>query len=115
VSSSTFERWLPVALWAATIFLLSSLSSLDSGLGAWDLVLRKAGHIAEYAILGALAGRALGSSLPAFLLATAYAATDELHQHFVPGRTGALADVAIDALGAAIGVVAYRRLSAGAD
>ncbi|MDD4850211.1 MAG: VanZ family protein, partial [Gemmiger sp.] len=35
----------------------------------------------------------------AALLCTGYAATDELHQVFVPGRAGMWQDVAIDALG----------------
>ncbi|HEY8449741.1 MAG TPA: VanZ family protein [Bacillota bacterium] len=38
--------------------------------------------------------------LTAWLLATLYAATDEWHQRFVPGRTGSLTDVGIDAVGA---------------
>ena len=34
-----------------------------------------------------------------------YAVTDELHQHFVPGRRGAPLDVPIDAVGVAVGVL----------
>jgi VanZ family protein len=104
------SHWLPVAVWAAVIFALSSLQGLDSGLGVWDDVLRKLGHVTEYAVLGALLERALRRPLPAFVLGVAYAASDELHQHFVPGRTGAPLDVAIDAVGVLVGVVAYRRL-----
>lgn len=102
--------WLPVAAWAAVIFALSSLQGLDSGLGVWDDVLRKLGHVTEYAVLGALLERALWRPLPAFVLGVAYATSDELHQHFVPGRTGAPLDVAIDAVGVLVGIVAYRRL-----
>jgi VanZ family protein len=107
--------WLPVVVWAALIFALSSLNGLDSGLGVWDDVLRKLGHVTEYAVLGALLGRALWRPLPAFVLGAAYAASDELHQHFVPGRTGAPLDVAIDAVGVLIGIVAYRRLRSHAE
>jgi VanZ family protein len=107
--------WLPVAVWAAFIFALSSLHGLDSGLGVWDDVLRKLGHVTEYAVLGALLERALWRPLPAFVLGAAYAASDELHQHFVPGRTGAPLDVAIDAVGVLIGIVAYRRLRSHAE
>ena len=110
---SALGRWLPVLVWAAAIFALSATPSLDSGLGTWDLLLRKTAHIAEYAILGALLARALGRALPAFLLAVAYAAGDEFHQHFVPGRNGTVVDIGIDALGAALGVVLYLRLSSG--
>jgi VanZ family protein len=107
--------WLPVAAWAAVIFALSSLHGLDSGLGVWDDVLRKLGHVTEYAVLGALLARALWRPLPAFVLGVAYAASDELHQHFVPGRTGAPLDVAIDAVGVLVGIVAYRRLRGHAE
>jgi VanZ family protein len=100
--------WLPVAAWAALIFVLSSIPSLSTGLGTWDLVLRKAAHVTEYAILGALLMRALERPALATALAIAYAATDELHQHFVPGRAGTLVDVAVDAVGVVLGVVLYR-------
>jgi VanZ family protein len=100
--------WLPVAAWAALIFVLSSIPSLSTGLGTWDLVLRKAAHVTEYAILGALLVRALGRPAVATALAIGYAATDELHQHFVPGRAGTAVDVAVDAVGVLLGVVLYR-------
>lgn len=41
----------------------------------------------------------------AVLLAGAYAVSDELHQSFVPGRTAALSDVALDGAAALAGVV----------
>jgi VanZ family protein len=44
------------------------------------------------------------------LIAILYAATDEFHQSFTPGRTPRVTDVMIDAAGAAMGmVVAIRR------
>ena len=101
--------WAPVLLWAAVIFALSSLSDLGTGLGTWDLVLRKIAHAGEFAVLGALLLRALREDVPALALGIAYAATDELHQHFVPGRVGSPLDVVIDAVGVAIGVTAWRR------
>ena len=51
----------PSSLWAALIFAFSSVPDLGTGLGGWDLVLRKLAHAAEYAVLGALLARALGS------------------------------------------------------
>ena len=102
--------WAPVLLWAAVIFALSSVSDLGTGLGTWDLVLRKIAHAGEFAVLGALLLRAVREELPALALGIAYAATDELHQHFVPGRVGSALDVLIDAVGVAIGVTAWRRL-----
>jgi VanZ family protein len=111
----SLSLWLPVVLWAAVIFALSSIPSLNSGLGTWDLVLRKLAHMAEYALLAALLLRALAGPWLAFLISLAYAASDELHQHFVRGRAGTPRDGAIDALGALIGLVAFsygRRLLA---
>jgi VanZ family protein len=97
--------WGPVLLWAAVIFALSSIPSLSSGLGTWDEVLRKAAHITEYAVLGALLLRALGRELPALGLGIAYAVTDEIHQHFVSGRHSSPFDVAFDACGLAVGLL----------
>ena len=99
------KLWGPVVAWAAVIFAFSSVPSLSSGLGTWDEVLRKGAHITEYAILGALLYRALGNVLPALLVGIAYAATDELHQHFVRGRHSSPFDVAFDACGLAVGLL----------
>jgi VanZ family protein len=99
------KLWGPVVAWAAVIFAFSSIPSLSSGLGAWDEVLRKGAHITEYAILGALIYRALGREFPALLLGIAYAATDEVHQHFVSGRHSSPFDVAFDACGLALGLL----------
>lgn len=110
--------WLPVLLWAGLIFGLSSVPDLGTGLGTWDLALRKIAHFCEYAILGALLLRALGREeivvgtglilsprLLSIAAGVAYAATDELHQHFVPGRHAAVRDVVIDAAGVLAGVL----------
>ena len=45
------------------------------------------------------------SILLAWGIATVYAATDEFHQTFVPGRAGRVSDVALDSAGAAIGIL----------
>jgi VanZ family protein len=102
------SRWLPVLVWAGVIFALSSIPSLNSGLGSWDTVLRKCAHMTEYAILAVLLVRATGSYAWAFALAVAYAASDEVHQLFVRGRHGSPVDVAIDAVGALIGLAFLR-------
>lgn len=101
--------WAPVALWAGLIFTLSSIPSLDSGLGTWDLILRKLAHFAEYAILGALLLRALRREPVAVLLGSAYALTDEVHQAFVTGRQGSPLDWAIDTAGVILGVFLFAR------
>jgi VanZ family protein len=101
-----------VLAWAAVIFALSSVPHLSSGLGTWDYVLRKCAHVTEYAILGALLLRALGREAPAFFAGVAYAASDELHQHFVAGRHSSPVDLAIDAGGIALGLLAWLRVRA---
>jgi VanZ family protein len=111
-ASAALRLWAPVVVWAAVIFAFSSIPDLGTGLGTWDLVLRKLAHTAEFAVLGALLLRALGSELPAFLAGVGYAITDELHQHFVEGRVGAPLDVLIDSAGVAVGILVWRRLVA---
>ncbi len=78
------------------------------------MILRKLAHMAEYAILFLLSWRGLGESdhlsrkrklFVALVLTVFYAATDEYHQTFVPGRSGAVRDVAIDVLGAVGGLI----------
>ena len=104
--------WLPVVAWAALIFALSSIPDLGTGLGTWDLVLRKIAHAGEYAVLGALLLRAIGHAVPAFVVGVAYAVSDEIHQSFVEGRRGAPLDVLIDAAGVTAGVLAWQWLAA---
>jgi VanZ family protein len=93
-----------VLAWAGLIFALSSIPDLGTGLGGWDLGLRKVAHAAEFAVLGFLLLRATGRVDLALGLGIAYAVSDEIHQHFVSGRQGAPLDVVIDAVGVAIGV-----------
>ena len=109
-ASRALSLWVPVVVWAAVIFAFSSIPSLSTGLGVWDTILRKGAHLTEYAILGALLLRALGRELPAFVAGMAYAATDEVHQHFVRGRHASPVDFLIDSLGLAVGILALRRL-----
>jgi VanZ family protein len=95
------------------IFVFSAQPSLDSGLGTVDLIGRKAIHLLEYALLCFLWWRALEpglgarrAALTAFLICSAYAATDELHQSFVDDRHGTPVDWLIDSAGA--GAAAWR-------
>ena len=103
------DLWLPPLLLMGVIFFVSDQPSLNSGLGAIDLIGRKVIHFAEYALLTFLWWRALETvtspgraALFAFLLASGYAATDEYHQTFVEGRHGSPVDWAIDSAGAAL-------------
>src|SRR6184192_1337990 len=108
--SRAVTLWLPVLAWAAVIFAVSSIPTLSSGLGVWDTVLRKGAHVTEYAVLGALLYRALGREAIALAAGIVYASTDELHQHFVQGRHASPVDVAIDAVGVALGMLVWLRV-----
>jgi VanZ family protein len=74
-----------------------------------DLLLKKGAHMIEYAVLFLLLRRALaarpGPILPlglAWVLTVLYAASDEFHQTFVPGRNGNVWDALIDGAGATL-------------
>ena len=108
-STRLLSTWAPVVLWAGLIFGLSSVPNLGTDLGTWDLVLRKVAHFGEYAVLGLLLVRAFGREPLAAAAGVAYAATDELHQQFVPGRHAAFRDVAIDSAGVLAGLLLARR------
>jgi VanZ family protein len=109
VGRSFVRLWLPVVLWAAVIFTFSSIPELGTGLGLWDLILRKLAHTAEYALLGVLLLRATRRPDLAFVLGVLYAASDEVHQTFVRGRDGTPVDVVIDSVGIAVGLVLWQR------
>ena len=103
------DPWAPPLVLMAVIFFFSAQPNLSSGLGWIDHVGRKFIHASEYALLCFLWWRALrtrmdrtAALLPAWAIATAYAATDEFHQTFVTGRHGTWVDVVIDSLGAGI-------------
>ena len=95
----------------AIIFVLSAQSDLNSGLGGWDLVLRKLAHALAFGLLWWLWQRALVRPFVAAVIALAYAVSDEWHQSFVDGRVGSARDVAIDAIGIAVAVLLWRRIS----
>jgi len=101
--------WLPVIIWAAFIFYLSSIPHLRFLPNHWDFLVRKIGHLGVYGILARLLARALtGSTLWSWkkifmwslVLTMLYACTDEFHQSFVPGRSATVHDVLIDSAGA---------------
>ena len=104
VATRRVRPWIPVVLWAGVIFVFSSIPGLNTGLGTWDLVLRKLAHAGEFGLLAALLYRAMPRAPLALFAASAYAATDELHQSFVHGRQASPRDWAIDTAGAAIGL-----------
>lgn len=127
--------WLPALLWMGVIFVMSAMPGDVSGdqsgmlvsivlsivsfffgekaaagisIDLTHLLIRKAAHMTEYAILFFLYHRALRREnakrpgLYALLLCALYASTDEFHQGFVAGRGPSAQDVGIDTLGAGI-------------
>ena len=131
--------WLPVGLWAAAIFIVSTdLGSTGNtsrilapilrwfypaispdGISLGQLIVRKFGHMSGYAGLAVLVWRAwyrpgpaggrpwvAGLAWQAWVAATGYAVTDEIHQTFTATRQGSAVDVLIDAAGAGLGLVA---------
>ena len=85
----------------------------DQALRTTVLVVRKCAHVTEFAIFTLLLRRAANATVwkfntPwngkaatfAFVVSVLFATTDEIHQCFVPGRQGAVMDVAIDSTGA---------------
>ena len=117
-----FATWLPLLIWMGVIFFLSGRSSTPSINAAWlDLLLKKGGHFIEFFILAVLALRIARpgarmeprTMLAALALAVAYAAFDELHQSFVPGRHATWVDATIDSFGALFGALAGARAFGG--
>ncbi|MDY5993304.1 MAG: VanZ family protein [Bacilli bacterium] len=76
---------------------------------------RKCAHLSLYLILGILVISLLREYmvintklvLLSLLICFLYACSDEIHQLFVPGRSGEVRDVLIDTLGACLGVSFY--------
>lgn len=88
------------------IFILERLLSWEE----LETFVRKTAHVMEYAILGGLVFFNIKNWLInkkntfyLFLgttICALYAASDELHQYFVPGRSCQLSDVLLDTIGA---------------
>lgn len=130
-------KYILVAIWMLVIFFMSNeiagTSSARSdeivrtiqsiGIstpeGVLTFLVRKAAHISAYFILGILLFNLLEEYglgvkkmiFASIAIAIIYACTDEIHQIFVPGRSGEVRDVLIDTAGAAAGVVVYAALS----
>ncbi|HWY41265.1 MAG TPA: VanZ family protein [Chthoniobacterales bacterium] len=129
------KYWIPAIAWMALIFIGSTdilsaehtsrflvpiLRWLDpqiswATLNAIQTIIRKLGHVTEYAILAVLMWRALRGGTVwksktsilfaiAWIACAVFAASDEFHQSFVPSRTASFHDVMIDLCGALIGL-----------
>jgi VanZ family protein len=137
---SILYYWGPAVLWAAVVLAASNQTFSADHTGGWlqdvfksfrglplseetaaivNFVIRKLSHLTEYGIFSVLAFRAVrrdraGASrrwaVIAIAMAAGLAAIDEFHQAFVPGRTGVVTDVLIDACGATIAQLLSRHL-----
>ncbi len=76
-------------------------------------VVRKGAHFCGYTLMGILLCVAFSGHFEryrhvapsAFLVGALYAASDELHQRFVPGRSGEIKDILLDSSGVAFGIM----------
>ena len=91
---------------------------LAAMLGLSNGVMRKIAHFTIYLILGASLANAFRNLKPkkfptfkplviSLVIAVIYAAFDEYHQSFIPGRDGNPADILIDGLGALAGICVF--------
>ena len=98
-----------------TKIFLNFFDLADVDINRAEYILRKSAHVAEFALLGAalctsalympkLKNSVFLCAVAAFGFSVLYAAADEIHQRFVPGRGPSVRDVLFDALGALIGI-----------
>jgi VanZ family protein len=109
----TARRWLPPAMWAALILVLTSIPSPPGAPGGIPH-LDKVVHFVLYAGQGWLVTRALRTRRPttlaiALISIALFAAADEWHQRFFRRDPAAL-DWIADVIGAATGVFAASRV-----
>jgi VanZ family protein len=107
-SENTASRIIPILHWLLPHARLATLETIHS-------FIRKAGHVVEYFIFSLLvwwgiragrSGRRLGWALAAIAVVAGYAALDEFHQSFVPGRGPSAADVLLDTTAGAVAQIA---------
>ena len=76
-----------------------------------SLIVRKFAHFTEYLILGMLCLNMIKKcglkSCLAILICVLYAASDEIHQIFVPGRSCRVMDILLDSFGSISGIIIY--------
>jgi len=136
LKSPFLKYWLPSFFWISIIFWMSTgtfsadqtsrfigplLHFLFSTLPEPDierlhLMIRKAGHVSEYFILGLLFFRGVRGNAPqrwrlrwaltTILSVVLFALSDEYHQSWVATRTASLVDVSIDSAGGILSQIA---------
>ncbi|GAA0469529.1 VanZ family protein [Alkalibacillus silvisoli] len=127
--------WGAVLLWMALIFYFShqpaeesselsgsvvdlviSIAPFIEGDSDWvHFLVRKGAHFFVYFVLGILVINGLRvsgisikrSALASVFICLLYAISDEVHQLYIPGRSGEVSDVILDTIGASVGVLVY--------
>lgn len=104
------------AEWLGPLLRALLPTASPEALAAVHLLIRKAGHVVEYAVLAGLWRRGLGGAWAPLGIALLTACLDELRQSFTPGRAGSLVDVLLDGAAAAtaLGLIALRARLRGA-
>lgn len=80
-----------------------------------NVLVRKAAHMTEFGVLAVCTSyylficglRGRRGMMYSIFLSVAYAITDEIHQLFVPGRSGRVTDVLIDTIGCLLGALFF--------
>lgn len=112
---SILPRWLPAVLLMIAIFSFSARPGDKlPNFFDWDYVVKKSGHMIGYGLLALSYFHLLKYQRKyawlAWVMAILFAATDEFHQSFVPGRHPSVYDVMIfDNIGALVALWLYFR------
>lgn len=96
-------------------FVKLPLAQQNSIIENWQSFVRTSAHFMEYIVLGFLAANTVRAFnvkqkfiywLPV-LFCCLYAASDEIHQIFIPGRSCQLGDIVVDTLGGVVGTICF--------
>ncbi|MCK9252282.1 MAG: VanZ family protein [Clostridiales bacterium] len=134
----TILAWTSVVIWMAVIFMFSNQSADDSSQLSTSLtetlvrlldsqasdavvqqaesIVRTVAHGLVFFVLGLLlswsfsemATPELLNALLSFIIGALYAASDELHQSFVPGRASQWSDFLVDLAGIVLAILIYQ-------
>jgi len=99
------------ALSDGVLYRILSLFHMQQFMERYEIVIRKLAHFSLFFALGTSSSLMfseidniytlkVSASLSAFVLSVLYAASDEIHQYFVPGRSMQFSDVLLDSAGA---------------
>ena len=102
------HRWIGAVVWAVAILMVSSLPSPSLGPTLFPGC-DKVAHFIEYLIFGLALRYWARGSLAVGAVALGFAALDEIHQRFIPGREMSFWDFTADAAGLAVGYLMLRR------